>query len=129
MQPASPNTRTMGRTDTPRPRHAPEIIGTVAGVDYPLSLRNLSALDVGALRQQVGVTTRTISAAIIDGNADLDTIAVVVWLSRRTNGERELSYVDVAEAITFDDIEAGAGLRFAEDEPAVDDGEPLDPPA
>lgn len=128
MSAASPNPRTLVAATEPEGRRKADLIATLREVDYPLTLGDLSALDIGALRQESGFTTRDLLQAMLKGSTDLDMVAVVVWLSRRTHGEYALPYVAVATDVTFDDF-AGVALKFAPNEPVEDDEEgPLDPP-
>lgn len=62
----------------------------------------MTALDVRALREQTGMSyNRLIRVATQD--MDIDLLAAIVWMARRVNGERDLTYTEVASAVTWTD--------------------------
>lgn len=111
----------MAEAPTPRPappdRPEVDIVGIVDHNEYPLRMRELTSRDVGELRASADATTRDIWAAIYDNDASIDTIAQVVWLSRRQNGEPTLPYERVV--FTMSDLMDGRiALRIPESEDA-----------
>lgn len=91
----------------------------IDGEVYAITAGDLTALDARALRNEVGVSfPRLMQQAAED--FDIDTLAALIWLARRTAGERTLRYEDVAAEIGYDDLE-GLDLDPDEDEqPEVD---------
>jgi hypothetical protein len=76
---------------------------TVDGTEYRLNLADLGAPDTVAVRQATGHPLRWWQAQFADGgsDADIDAIAVYVWLSRRRSGEPRLAFVDVLETLDY----------------------------
>ena len=76
----------------------PFISVTVEGTDYLLASRDMTGLDVRAMRDQCGHGFATLlSLALTD--MDVDILAEVVWMARRINGEPQLTYDEVAGAM------------------------------
>lgn len=74
---------------------------TVAGVDYSVRLGDLSALDSLALRRELGVSFMGLMRQLND-DPDIDSIAAIVWLRRRIDGEIVLPYESVAADFSYD---------------------------
>lgn len=72
----------------------------VDGQKYLLAARDMTALDVRAMRQQVGYSFNTLIAHA-RGDMDVDVLAAVVWMCRRINGEPDLTYAEVAGQMSF----------------------------
>lgn len=73
----------------------------VDGKTYTVRQGDLTAMDANALRRETGHSFMGLMRAF-GTDPDIDLIACVVWLSRRTNGERGLSFEEVAEEIGYD---------------------------
>lgn len=74
------------------------------GEVYSITAGDLTALDSRALRQQAGITfPKLLEQAAED--FDLDTLACLIWLARRVNGERTLTFDEVAASVGYDDLE------------------------
>lgn len=85
---------------------------------YEITAGDLTALDSRALRQQVGMSFPSLMAQA-ENDFDIDTLAALIWLARRVNGERDLSFEEVAGEVGYADLE---GLDFdAAPEPDEDD--------
>lgn len=79
---------------------------TFDGQTHKVVMGDLSALDIRALREQVGITFPSLLAKLFnDDETDIDLIAAAVWLARRVNGgEPGLRYNDVASEMGYDVI-------------------------
>lgn len=73
----------------------------VDGVDYTVRQGDLTSLDTMALRRETGFSFRSLLASL-QQDPDVDLIAALMWLSRRTDGEQLLSYADVARDVGYD---------------------------
>lgn len=74
---------------------------TVDGVGYVVREGDLSAADSAALRREMGMSfAGVLRAAATD--PDIDLVAAIVWLARRAEGERALTFAEVAESIGYD---------------------------
>lgn len=94
---------------------------TVDGTSYTLRQGDMSAMDTMALRRETGFSFRALMVAF-EGDPDVDLVAAVVWLSRRTNGgEQMLSYAEVARDIGYD-----VEIDVAEPEDDAEPGEASD---
>lgn len=90
--------RAAGKAEKDR---GPGITVTHNGKKYSVFAKDLTALDARAMRQEIGLSfAGLLGAAGVD--MDIDLLAGVVWLSRRVNGERELTYEEVAVGFTYD---------------------------
>lgn len=79
---------------------------TIDGTVHKVVMGDLCALDVKALREQVGLSFPNLLGKIFSDDSDIDLIAAAVWLARRVNGgEPNLKYVDVAGEMGYDVIE------------------------
>jgi hypothetical protein len=80
---------------------------TIDGVEHRVVMGDLSALDIRALRSEVGITFPSLLAKLFsDDETDIDLIAAAVWLARRVNGgEPSLKYVEVASEMGYDVIQ------------------------
>ena len=77
----------------------------VDGTEYTVRHGDLTSLDTMALRRETGLSFMGLMQAF-ETQPDIDLIAALVWLSRRIDGERMLTYADVAREIGYDvDIE------------------------
>lgn len=103
-----------------RPKVA--VTAVVDGREYPLRPRELNSLDIGALRSEAGATLKELFTAMYLGEADIDTVAQIVFLSRRSDGQR-MSYESVAEGITQAGSEDGL-YRLVFPEPDPEDAAP-----
>lgn len=74
----------------------PVITVTVDGAKYSLFGKDMTALDVRAMREQVGMSYNEL-VRIGFRDLDVDVAAAIVWMARRTAGERNLTYAQVAE--------------------------------
>lgn len=77
---------------------------------YPM---RLTPLDVSAMRRETGFTMPKLFEAV-QAEPDIDVLAVLVWLARRTAGERMLKFETVANTITYE-----SQFDFIEDEDAT----------
>lgn len=77
---------------------------TVDGRVYQVRAGDLNGLDMAAMRREVGMTFGQLSRIPSD-EWDLDIIAAIVWLARRVNGEPTLTYAEVAQEMTYDDLD------------------------
>lgn len=104
---------------------------TIDGETYRVVMGDLSALDIMALRKQVGLTFPALIGKLFDeDDSDIDLIAAVLWLARRVNGgEPTLKYEDVASEIGYDVIEKIRGSAEEADDETDEDtnAESLDP--
>ena len=77
----------------------------VEGTDYTVRHGDLTSLDTMALRRETGLSFMGLLSAF-ETQPDIDLIAALVWLARRIEGERMLTFADVAREIGYDiDIE------------------------
>lgn len=83
---------------------------TYEGVVYEVRAGDLNALDSQALRRELGLSFMGLITSL-STDPDIDLIAGVVWLGRRTGGERSLSYAEVAEKMGYDALD---GLEVEE---------------
>jgi len=73
----------------------------VDGTQYVIGAKDLTALDVKAMREQLGYTyAGLVRRAAAD--MDIDIVAAIVWLSRRINGETDLTYAAVAAVMSYE---------------------------
>ncbi len=86
------------------------------GKTYKLAMSDCTALDAKDCRRQTGMSLNTIFGSA-SGESDLDSIAAMVWLARRHDGERELTYDDVASEITYGSDFKVAGAEEDTDSP------------
>lgn len=78
---------------------------TIDDTVYEITTGDLSALDVQALRKQVGMSFPNLLANLFGDDSDIDAIAAVLWLARRVNGgEPNLTYNEVAAEVGYDVI-------------------------
>lgn len=115
---------TTQRVVTPkdRQRRRDEVSGeiitvTVAGRAYTVCEGDVCAADVIALRRATGHSFRGL-LSLLNDDMDIDVLASVVWLARRAEGERSLTFDEVASQITYEDID---------EEPATVDDEESPP--
>jgi hypothetical protein len=79
---------------------------TIDGTVYEILAGDLSALDVQALRKQVGTSFPSLLATLFSDEGDIDTVAAVLWLARKVNGgEPALTYNEVAAEVGYDVIQ------------------------
>jgi hypothetical protein len=102
---------------------APDFIVVVDGDEYPIHLNEISAFDATGLRHATGMSVAGVLSQLFSdgGDADIDLVAALVWLSRRQQGEQPLSYEKVARGITY---EAEYSVR-----PGTEDDDPGEAPA
>ena len=74
---------------------------SVDGKVYTVRQGDLTSLDTMALRRETGFSFMGLLKAF-QQDPDIDLIAALVWLSRRTDGEVMLSYGEVAAEIGYD---------------------------
>lgn len=95
---------------------------TLDGKPYTVRTGDLTALDARELRRQVGLSLPQVIAGAMSDATDIDILAAIIWLARYVNGERTLTYEDVAGEIGYDVLE-----RFEVD--AAGKGDESDPEA
>jgi hypothetical protein len=129
MSASPPATRRRSRRTDPAADGA-VIRVTVDGKNFTVREADLTAKDAGELRRATGLSfAGLLKAATSD--PDIDIIAGIIWLARRTNGERTLDYDQVAENLGYDaditvpDDRTGDKGKNA---PAVIDSETVDSP-
>lgn len=113
---------TTARVVTPKDRAAKreEVAGdgiavTIAGRKYQVTAGEVCAADVSALRKATGYSFAGLIREAT-GDPDIDVFAAIAWLARRADGERTLSFEEVARDITYDDI-----TEEVEESPAGDE--------
>ena len=90
-------------TKTEKKREAEADVGVVISVDgttYTVREADLTSLDTMALRRETGMSFIGLMQAFGE-SPDIDLIAALVWLARRSEGERMLAYADVAKDINY----------------------------
>src|SRR5688572_24611026 len=90
----------MAKAPPPGGKTPGEITIIVDGTKHPVRVDEITARDSGDLRRSTGSSLKAVLRSM-SGDMDIDTIAALVWLSRRQNGEPLLDYDVVAEAITY----------------------------
>lgn len=75
---------------------------TLDGEDYTIRTGDLTALDARELRRQVGMSLPQLIAGALSDATDIDILAAIIWLARFVNGERTVTYEDVAGEIGYD---------------------------
>lgn len=74
-------------------------------VVYPTEM---SAIDALELRKQTGLRIADLLFNMTDNDKrDISDMAAVIWLSRRSQGERDLTFDEVAADVTLDALIAG----------------------
>jgi hypothetical protein len=73
----------------------------IDGQRYELNIRRLTPQDAVACRKAVGLSVAGVLRAM-DEDPDIDIIAALVWLARRSRGERSLTFKEVARDINYD---------------------------
>ena len=73
----------------------------VNGQEYTVRQGDLTSMDTMALRRETGFSFRSLLEAF-RADPDIDLIAALMWLSRRVDGERMLSFEQVAIEIDYD---------------------------
>lgn len=73
---------------------------TIDGAVYTVRAGDLSALDTRALRKELGLSFMGLITAFRE-DPDIDLIAGLMWLSRRVNGEQNLTYDEVAGSVDY----------------------------
>ena len=73
---------------------------TLDGQTFTVQMGELTSLDTMALRRATGYSFIGLMRAA-QKDADIDLIAALVWLARRTHGEPVLDYEDVAGEIDY----------------------------
>jgi hypothetical protein len=90
---------------------------TIDGEQYKVTMGDLTALDVGALRKQTGKSFPSLLSELFSDDADIDTIAAVLWLARRVNGgEPDLTFAEVAAETGYDVITKLSAEPASEDD-------------
>lgn len=74
---------------------------SVNGKNYTVREGDLTALDTMALRRETGMSFVSLMQAFAT-SPDIDLIAALAWLARRVDGERMLTYAEVAAEIDYD---------------------------
>src|SRR5438132_6673552 len=100
--------RAKERADAER---GPTLTVTVDDTSYTLTPKDMTALDVRALREETGYSYNGLVRQA-QRDMDIDILAAVVWLSRRIDGERDLSYAVVAAGINY-----GADYQISDEPP------------
>lgn len=78
----------------------PNIKVVVDGVTYTIRSDELTARDARDLRKQAGLSFQGVMAAAQE-DPDIDVIAALVFLACRQDGDRKVTYDEIAEAITY----------------------------
>lgn len=73
---------------------------TIDGKDYAVRAGDLTAIDTRELRRQTGYSFNGLLEAF-GRDPDLDLIAGIMWLSLRIDGDKEITYDDVAEDLGY----------------------------
>jgi hypothetical protein len=93
---------------------------SVNGKSYTVRAGDLSALDTRALRRELGLSFMGLMDAL-EQDPDIDLLAGLVWLARRTDGEIALTYDEVATeldyAADYDVVQAGAEVEDGSTDP------------
>lgn len=74
---------------------------SVDGRQYTVVVGDLTSLDAMALRRATGMSIQSLMRTATE-DPDIDVIAALVWLARRTTGEKNLRFEDVASEIGYD---------------------------
>lgn len=85
---------------------------------YRVFRSRLTAVDIGDLRRATGGNMGALLKSVVE-SPDLDTVAAIMWLARRQNGEPRLSYDDVAAEVdgaVYEQMSAGVEEDEAEGE-------------
>lgn len=91
---------------------------SVDGRKYTVRAGDITGLDSAALRRETGMSFMGLMKAM-QTDPDVDLIAALMWLSRRIEGEKLLTYEEVAAEVGYDvDID----LADAEPEDADPEG-------
>lgn len=90
----------MAKAPPPGGKTAGEITIIVDGTKHPVRVDEITARDTGDLRRATGSSLKTVLRSM-SNDMDIDTIAALVWLSRRQNGEPHLDYDIVASSINY----------------------------
>lgn len=86
------------------------------GKKYDVGVGDLNAIEIRDFRREVGIPFGHLTIA----DFDLDVIATIIWLVDR-RGKPQLTWEDVAEELSYDDI-----AQIAANEQADEDEEPED---
>ncbi len=73
----------------------------VDGREYTVRQGDLTSMDTMALRRETGFSFRSLLVAF-NADPDIDLVAALVWLARRSEGEKLLSFEQVADEIDYD---------------------------
>jgi hypothetical protein len=88
---------------------------TIDGEQYKVTMGDLTALDVGALRKQTGKSFPSLLSELFSDDADIDTIAAVHVAARGgSTVVTDLTFAEVAAETGYDVItklSVGAGFR------------------
>jgi len=103
------------------------LTATVDGKVYKVAAKDLTAIDVREMRKQLGFSFMGLLREL-QTDSDLDLIAGVVWIARRSQGERGLTYAEVAENMDYEDLEV-AVVKQDSDPDVVSIGEDDSPEA
>lgn len=74
---------------------------TVGKDEYEVYQGDLSALDTAELRRATGMSYLGLLRAA-RADFDIDLFAALIWLARRVNGERSLTFEEVAADLDYD---------------------------
>lgn len=77
---------------------------TIAGQAHEFRVGEYTAVEARLFRREMGVSLQKVFR---DGDVDLDIIAALWWLQRRRDNPK-LTFEDVAERFTYDDLVAPA---------------------
>jgi hypothetical protein len=83
------------------PESEPDMTVTFLDVAYPLRFGEMTPLDVDALEKATGRTIMALQQVLASGEADINSFAALMWLSRRQTGEKTLAYDDVAGSFNY----------------------------
>lgn len=77
---------------------------TITFNDRPFIYRHneMTAVDVRDCRRETGFTVNRLLGLVGDADIDIDSVAAILWLARRQQGERGLRYDAVASTVRPD---------------------------
>lgn len=76
----------------------------VDGRLYEVRIGDLSALDSLAFRKEVGIPFSQALALSDEDEFDVDLLAGLMWMARRVAGERDLTFVEVASEVGYEQM-------------------------
>lgn len=95
--------RSMRKDKTRPPAQPGAMLITLNGQSWTISPEDVTPRDAAALRRQTGFAGFIGLQAEISRGFDIDVLAALIWLARRRDGETELLYDQVLDAMSYDD--------------------------